>query len=118
MADTKYPLSLTGEQIDARLQLIDGDNSSVRINANKITTTNSTLVTQADLKSATESNDGLMTAAQVAKLNSIEDGATNTKITIISNGTEEEATNITIIASTEDPGEGTTLASGTLYFVY
>ncbi len=102
MADTKYKLTLTGEQIDTRLQLFDGDSSSVRINSNRVTTANSTLVTQADLKSATESNDGLMTAAQVAKLNSIEEGANK----------------ITIISSTEDPGEGAALAPCTLYLVY
>lgn len=46
MADNIYKINLTGDQINARLQLIDGNSTSVQVNTKEVSTTEGKLATQ------------------------------------------------------------------------
>jgi hypothetical protein len=46
MADNIYKINLTGDQINARLQLIDGNSTSVQVKTKEVSTTEGKLATQ------------------------------------------------------------------------
>lgn len=51
MADNIYKINLTGDQINARLQLIDGNSTSVQVKTKELSTTEGKLATQDYVKS-------------------------------------------------------------------
>jgi hypothetical protein len=62
MSDTIYKINLTGDQINARLQLIDGDNTSVQVKTKEVSTTEGKLATQDYVKNYVDTTKVVITS--------------------------------------------------------